>query len=347
MRILVSTYYFSPSIGGIETACLTLCEGLVQRGHDVTVVTMTPAAPGAIDTYPFAVVRCPSLIEQVRLVHRHDILWQNGICLRLAGLFMSTIPKVFVHHGPSKHVALKRFICASGHNIFVSKMMQDMIGLPGTIIPNSYDEATFRLMPDVSRDIDFVYVGRLVPEKGVDIFVAALARMAANGVSFGATIVGTGPEEDKLKAQAAAAGISDRLAFAGMVRGEALARLINRHRALVVPSRWEEPFGIVALEGLACGCVVVGSRSGGLVEAIGPAGPIVAKEDPDALAVTLTRLKSDPAYSQSFLGRTQAHLQRFTCKRLLDASEKVALDAVSARKPAWFPQEERHFDLFR
>ena len=39
MRILVSTYWFPPSLGGLESACLTLCNGLAKRGHEVTVVT--------------------------------------------------------------------------------------------------------------------------------------------------------------------------------------------------------------------------------------------------------------------------------------------------------------------
>ncbi len=117
MRVLVSTYDFAPQIGGTETACLTLCDGLVSRGHDVTVVTSTPAAPGTKDRYPFEVVRLPSLLEQARLVRAHDVLWQNGLCLRLPGLFTSLTPKVFVHHLPPQHLHIQRLVCRTGTNV--------------------------------------------------------------------------------------------------------------------------------------------------------------------------------------------------------------------------------------
>jgi glycosyltransferase involved in cell wall biosynthesis len=327
MRVLVSTYWFPPSLGGLETACLILCHGLVERGHEVTVVTMTPAAPGQEDNYPFKVIRRPGLLEQMRLVREHDVLWQHCISLRMPGLFTSRTPKIFAHHvPPPKHAGLKRLLCKTGINMYVSQMMQDAIGLPGVVIPNSYDEKTFRIMPGVPRDRDFAYVGRLVREKGVDVLVDALARLKDN--RFTATIIGLGPEEENLKAQVRAAGIEDRVTFAGMVRGEALAQLLNRHRVLVVPSRWEEPFGIVALEGAACGCVVVGTESGGLVEAIGRCGPIVPKDDPQALANVLNRLARDTDYRASFTAHAPTHLERFTQKELMDSTERLLKIAV-------------------
>ena len=62
---------------------------------------------------------------------------------------------------------------------------------------------------------------------------------------------------------------------------------------LAVPSRWREPFGIVALEGIACGCVVVASEGGGLAEAVGPCGLTFANGDTAALAAQLGRVLGD------------------------------------------------------
>jgi glycogen(starch) synthase len=334
MRILMSSYYFAPSIGGIETACLTLAHGLLDRGHDVTVVTATARAPGASDDFPFRVVRQPSLAAQVELADEHDLLWQNGVCLGLAGLLVSDMPRIFVHHGPLRWAAIKRLVCRTGLNVYVSNMMKDLIGLPGAVIPNSYDERTFDLLPDVERDRDVVFVGRFVPEKGADILIDSLGRLAQKGRRLRATVVGLGAEAANLKSQAAAAGIQDLVEFPGLIRGNALAQLLNRHRVMVVPSRWEEPFGIVALEGLACGCVVVGSQSGGLVEAIGPAGPIVPKEDPDALASVLDRLTTDSELYSRYQANAGAQLQKFTQKRLLDASEMMIAKAVAGHHGA-------------
>lgn len=322
MRILVSSYWFPPSLGGQETACLILCDGLVGRGHEVTVATMTPAAPGEADRYPFPVIRRPNVLEQARLAREHDVLWQHCLSIRMPGVFTSRKPKIIAHHVPPQRLAgLKRLLCRIGTNVYVSDMMQEAIGLPGELLLNAYDEDTFRLIPGVPRDLDFAFVGRVVREKGVDLFIDALARLKDR--NFSATVIGIGPEEKALKAQVEAAGLSDRVTFAGKVCGEALARLLNRHRVLVVPSRWEEPFGLVALEGAACGCVVVGTRSGGLVDAIGPCGPIVPKDDPRALAASMERLIDDAGYRAGFQSHAAAHLQRFTRERLMDSAERL------------------------
>jgi glycogen(starch) synthase len=329
MRILISTYYFFPSIGGIETAGLTLARGLVERGHQVTVVTLTPAAAGVADAFPFTVVRNPSFLAQMRLARQHDLVWQNGVCLRLAGLFFARRPIVFAHHGPLQWAALKRLICAIGVNVFVSPMMQNLIRLPGPVIPNSYDEHTFQVIPGIERDRDLIYVGRLVPEKGVDLFIAALGQLARKGLRFRATVTGLGPEESKLKAQAADCGVSQMVDFTGAVQGRALAELLNRHKVLVVPPRWEEPFGIVALEGLACGCVAVGTQSGGLVDAIGPAGLIVPKNDANALAQAIEGLMTGPELLSRYRRNANRHLRCFTQSELISRSEDVIVKAVA------------------
>ena len=160
---------------------------------------------------------------------------------------------------------------------------------------------------------------------------AAALHQFLTAVRASATIIGLGMEDENLKAQVAAAGISDRVQFAGAVRGEALARLINRHRILVVPSRWEEPFGLVALEGLACGCVVVGARSGGLPEVIGPAGPIVPKTDPAALADTLKSLLENPTTLAGYRQHAPAQLAKFSTAAFIDACEAMLFDAVGKK----------------
>ena len=290
---------------------------------------MPPAAPGENDRYPFKVVRRPSLLEQARLVREHDVMWQHCVSMRMAGLLTSRTPRIFAHHVPhQKFAGFKNLICKTGINVYVSEMMQEAIGLPGELLLNAYDEDIFRLMPEVPRDLDFAFVGRLVREKGVDIFIDALARLGDR--PFRATIIGIGPEEQSLKAQVEAAGLADRVSFAGLVRGDDLAKLLNRHQILVVPSRWEEPFGLVALEGAACGCVVVGTRSGGLIDAVGPCGPIVPKEDPAALAATLERLADDAECRAGFRSQAAAHLERFTQKNLIDSTERLLEQATLA-----------------
>lgn len=85
-------------------------------------------------------------------------------------------------------------------------------------------------------------------------------------------------------------------------------RLLNQHRVLVVPSRYHEPFGIVALEGIACGCLVVGSSGGGLKKAIGPCGLTFPNGDAEALAAVLVTVLKDPEIAGSLLRGAPEHL---------------------------------------
>jgi glycosyltransferase involved in cell wall biosynthesis len=92
--------------------------------------------------------------------------------------------------------------------------------------------------------------------------------------------------------------------------GPELAKELNRHRIAVIPSRWKEPFGIVALEAIACGCVVIGSREGGLPDAIGPCGATFPNGDARALADALSRFLKTPGLLLQYRGHTEEHLRR-------------------------------------
>lgn len=336
MRILISSYQFLPSIGGIETSALTLASGLAERGHDVTVVTATPAREP--DRFAFRVCRNPGAAALLGLVREADIVWQNHVSLRMFWpLLLVRRPFVIMHHiwlsehteaGP-RFGALKRLACKLGTNVFVSDILRRSARLPGRVIPNSYDEATFRVLPEVERDRDVVFLGRLVAFKGADTVIDATALLAARGRRVNATLIGLGPEEGALRARAQAAGVADQVTFAGPVRGSELARLLNRHRIMVVPSRFEA-FGIVVLEGLACGCVVAVADSGGLPEVVGPCGPVFPKNDAAALAATLDDLLQNPERRDAYRGHAPAHLAKFTKRAFIDACEATIREAVAA-----------------
>src|SRR5262249_24308079 len=143
------------------------------------------------------------------------------------------------------------------------------------------------------------------------------------------TIVGSGPEEEKLSRLARELGLDRQVTFAGQKSGEDLARLLNQHRALVVPSRWAEPLGIVALEGIACGCVVVGSREGGLPEAIGPCGLTFENGNARELANRLKELLLNPGKIDALRKESSAHLARFRA----DAVASAYLDLINEIAP--------------
>jgi len=96
---------------------------------------------------------------------------------------------------------------------------------------------------------------------------------------------------------------------------------------MVVPSRWPEPFGIVALEGIACGCAVVGSEKGGLKEAIGPCGLTFENGNADALATQLKRLLTEPDLQSKLRQNTSEHLEKFKSAAIVAAYLRVMRNA--------------------
>jgi glycogen synthase len=331
MKILFSSHLFPPSVGGLENVGLMLAEEFSAAGHEVKVITQTPSA--AVDAYPFVVIRRPALNQLLRVVQWSDVVFQNNISLRtLWPLLFARRPWIVAHHiwvqrkgrfGWLK-VALKKLMLRTAKaNIAISRAIAAELPVPAAVIPDPYREDLFKLTPCVARDRDLIFVGRLVSAKGVDLLIEALARLKREGFTPGLTIVGAGPEEAALQAQVRRCGLVAQVHFAGLKTGTPLVALLNQHRIMVVPSRWAEPFGIVALEGIACGCVVVGSERGGLKDAIGPCGVTFPNENVAALKVALGELLLSPAGWACYRGHAAAHLKRHSPRAVARAYLQV------------------------
>ena len=323
MKILLGSHHFAPSIGGIETASELLAREFVKLGHEVRVITQTP---GGAD-FPFAVIRQPGARELMRQVSWCDVFLQNNISLRTVWPLLFVRRPLFVVHqtwigrkaGSFPYSWLKRFVLRFASSIAISKAVADDWPTDAVIIPNPYDDEIFRRFEGTDRARDLVYVGRLVSDKGVDLLIDALSILREAGTGTRLTVVGDGADRSKLKKQVADLGLQSSVEFVGSVNSLQLAEILNHHRILVVPSRWPEPFGIVALEGIACGCAVVGSDQGGLPEAIGPCGVTFPNNDARALARALARLIDNPGERDALRGNANAHLARFTKRRVAEA----------------------------
>jgi glycosyltransferase involved in cell wall biosynthesis len=122
------------------------------------------------------------------------------------------------------------------------------------------------------------------------------------------TIVGDGPERDNLEQLVSDLRLRENVRFAGALRGEEIARVLNKHNILLVTSRWKEPFGIVALEGIACGCLPIVSDGGGLPDAIGNAGISFKSGDIDDLVRAIRKVINDPVLTQQMRDAAPSHL---------------------------------------
>lgn len=338
MRVLIGSPAFPPSLGGLERVVEQLAGGLSARGHLVTVVTRTASVRP--DRYPFRVVRSPGPFARLRLVRDSDVFLQANVALKdLWPLLLVRRPWVVSHHGLYGGSTLRSRLAArlkvalarrATARIAVSRFLAAHLDEHAEVIPNPYRDDLFRRTPDARRDRDLVFAGRLVSDKGCATLVSALAKLDDLPLRPTLTIVGEGPEREALAGLVRRLGLEDRVELTGRLDGEELARMLGRHRVLVVPSLVEEGFGIVALEGIACGCRVVGSAVGGLPEAIGPCGRTFPPGDDDALAAVLREVLEQPDVD---LPRdvVDRHLQPSRQERVVQRYDEVLARAAGER----------------
>ena len=338
MKILVATYRFYPDVGGLETVARVLSEEFVAMGHEVALITETaPSGSGEEGRFPFPVWRRPGARRMLSLIRWCDVYFQNNISLRTAwALLLVRRPWVMSHQTWVTRVSgregwqdrVKKFVIRFGSPIAISKAIAQELPVRATLIGNPYQDTQFRVLPGAARTRDLVLLARLVSDKGADILLEALAELRGAGLTPNLTVVGDGPEMDNLQRLAVELGVAAQVTFAGVQTGEALVRILNEHRVMVVPSRLPEPFGVVALEGIACGCVVVGSERGGLSDAIGSCGLTFPNGDAHALAGCLRRALEDPAVDKMRRDHAPAHLEKHSSRRIAEAYLRVFEEAA-------------------
>jgi len=178
-----------------------------------------------------------------------------------------------------------------------------------------------------------LFVGLLVPVKGLDVLVEAMGRMAPS--EFLCVLVGDGQLRNGLQEQAERAGLSNQIRFMGQRPSAEVPLWMCAADALVLPSRSEGRPNVV-LEAQACGVPVVATRVGGTPELVedGRTGMLVEPEDPVGLASALGRLADDARFRQS-LGRcARSHVERsgLTWERSASKVMDIYKEALSASR---------------
>ena len=332
MKILLSSYAFPPSVGGIEAVAVMLTEEFIAAGHQLKVVTHT--LDDGKTKLSYEVVRKPGVLPLIRLLRWSDVVLHVNISLHTGWpLLLKMKPWVISHHTwvPRNFRGfVKRYCNSIAHNISVSHAVAESLDVPSTVIPNPYDQVTFREPTNSSRDRDLIFVGRLVTEKGVDCALKALSLLNKDGITPNFTIVGKGPDESRLRQMTSALGLDGQVTFVGLKRGPELADELARHRILVAPSTLPEPFGVVALEGIASGCVVVGSEGGGLKDAIGPCGMTFQNNKVSALAACIRELLTDSTKLNDYRLHAKSHLAGFSRPLIAQKYLDVMQSALSS-----------------
>jgi glycogen synthase len=162
-------------------------------------------------------------------------------------------------------------------------------------------------------DLLVLLVGRLVFEKGFHLALEALAPLVRRNGNVRFVVAGTGTAEVELKRQARELGLGRHGSFLGWVGDDMLHSLYRVADMCIVPSIYE-PFGLVALEAMASGCLCVVADTGGLREVVpddGTAGLRFPAADADALRVILERVLTDDVARRQLIERARAHVLAF------------------------------------
>jgi glycosyltransferase involved in cell wall biosynthesis len=168
-----------------------------------------------------------------------------------------------------------------------------------------------------------VCIARFSNEKGVETAIRSVPLLSRQAQL---ALVGEGEEEARFRALAAGLGVASRVRFLGLRHD--VERILAAAHAVVVPSHWDEAFGLSVVEGMASSRPVIVSRSGAMPDILGDAGLVVPKKDPAALAAAVDRVLDDEhlAAALSHAGRRRAE-ERYSMEhyvnRMVAAYERL------------------------
>jgi len=272
------------------------------------------------------------------VVHAH--FWMSGLVSQLAARTHG-VPVVQTYHAlgavkrryqgsadtsPPERIRIERLIGMKSAGIVAtcSDEVFELVrmGIPRSriaVVPCGVDCDQFSPQGDAAegmgrrRTYRVLSVGRLVPRKGFDCAIAAMATVPDTELVIAGGPTKAGLRNDgevcRLREMAQWFGVADRVHFTGRMSRDHMPELIRSADAVVcVP--WYEPFGIVALEAMACGRPVVAASVGGLVDTVvhGVTGEHVPARRPEVLGATLRTLMADPVRRQTYgvAGRDRA-----------------------------------------
>jgi glycosyltransferase involved in cell wall biosynthesis len=343
MRIaqLAPTYERVPpaTYGGTELVVHLLTEELVRRGHQVTLFAsgdsetsgrLRSVTPGPIRYGAPGPVRHPEHIQLANaqacfleaaaggfdLVHNHAGI--EGLVLAAT----SATPVLTTNHNAYAPETASVWAAYPWRHVALSAASARTFPERGALEPvlNGIDVESFPFNDQATDEL--LFLGRFSPEKGPDRAIAA-ARAAGRRI----VLAGKVDVVDRDFFDRAVAPLLDgrQVRFVGEVDGPGKRELLSRAAALLFPIQWEEPFGLVVVEALACGTPVVAFDRGGVREIIehGETGFVV-----DDVAAMAEAIRHVDALSRRRCRR--AADERFDVARMVDEYEARYAEAIAA-----------------
>lgn len=364
MRLLYWTPLFRPDVGGIEKTSAHLVSGLREKGWDIIILTSHGRIPLPDETryHDMPVYRFPVIRSLASKNPSQIIKIQKKITEIIKGFAPDMAHINFGGPAPIGYFYLKT---ANAHPcpsiLTLHNSMEGLEARPDAIHTRIFNQASWvtacsgamldeacLLFPQIESRSSVVHyglplpeveptllpveepkilcLGRLVKEKGFDVAISAFAEVVKKHPGARLVIAGDGPARPALERQVAELSLSGTIDFIGEVSLEKVPFTINTATMVVVPSRWREPFPLVALEAAQMGRPVVASRVGGLPESVihQKTGLLFEKDNVRDLADSLIFLLDHPEtiHAMGREARTRS-LQLFNLEKYVNAYESL------------------------
>ena len=347
MKVVLTSPYYPPHIGGVEIHTMNIARGLSERGYEVEVVTsigsddrvkvtLIPCLPLPYSPIP---LKFPDVEGDIYHSHMpspffaravmkknyrpHVITYHNDVVIpdRVDG---KPVPKFAARWIERKNDKLVRSVLDSAEAIVAttrsyaetSPLLRDYLDKVA-IIPNAIQVKDFLPGNDAgARESLVLYAGRLVEYKGLPRLISAMKHIPAK-------LVVLGDGEDKTRFEELANKLEVRADFRGNVSDNELKEWMRKARVLVLPAQSRlEAFGIVLLEAMACKTPVIASNIPGVGEIARNGGLVFENED--ELVDTITRILDDDALATELGRRGRCNVeQNYDWASVLDKLETL------------------------
>jgi glycosyltransferase involved in cell wall biosynthesis len=334
-----------PFAGGLEMHTHMLASALRLRGHAVTVFASTRSDPAlGIEAICDETSLLETGIEEandvaffrehhayLRLMNalRHrdfDVIHNNSLhYLPVSMADAISIPMLTTLHTPP-FCWLESGIRLSHSDMRYAAVSQATAAMwagvasVSTVVSNGINLDHFRFQPVPAAEPYLIWYGRIVPEKGLEYAIDA-ARLANMPLRIAGPIADRGYHAAEI-----APRLGEGIEYLGHLSHDTLATYIGGAKAALCTPRWEEPYGLVVAEALACGTPVAAFARGGIPDILDAScGVLCAADDPVALA--------EAALSATKLDRHACRARAETCcdaEHMVDAYERIYREMVAA-----------------
>lgn len=264
--------------GGIERIVDMLVRGLVARGHSVTlfahqesdVPCTLKAYPGRRSQHPLDTARNTAFVSTAIARGGFDIVHSHARLAYLLPLMPFSVPKVMSYGRKVSRRSVRWGNRLSRGSLAFTGVSRHIVDEAGGgpnwhVVYNGVPVDSYVLREQVSADAPLVFLGRMEPIKGPHLAIE-VARLAGRPLILAGNVPDQGAEYFQHEIQPHIDGCS--VQYVGPVDDAAKDQILGQACALLMPVLWDEPFGMVMAEALACGTPVIGLRRGAVPEVV-------------------------------------------------------------------------------